>query len=476
MNLFNPLKNTVLRHLNYSYILYFLLFIQAHGYAQGKKVKVGIGDEIKEVVFAKGSDNKTYELPLKINMPSKSLIVLYRFNDSDNQMDNDDSLRYIENITSYLGKILKNDNVYLRPYVISKNKEKLSKLTFNYHYAHSLMTKKSSLSNITSNSLFSIYDTISNPYSFVKSDKLIITNHKGKILAMSQSLAGFNYNGKNMNDIFEFMSKVKNPEPTNNLDSSKNQITLIPPSTIPITIKGKLISQLNSNSTPLKMAYVTILETNAKNETDTIARTKTDNRGIFSLILPNEKGNYRLHVVSSNKNEGSLLLTNKSGFEIAKLEKINETFDYKLIPADITKMQDIIDEDLYSSFDQFKNSKQTDLHVTENISYPSGKFEIENSSILILDEVYKILKSNPGIKLEVISHTDALGDENENLQLSIKRANSVINYLVKKGINTNRLKAIGKGESEILNRCKNGVNCSDEEHAYNRRTEFHFMK
>jgi outer membrane protein OmpA-like peptidoglycan-associated protein len=476
MNFFNPIRNIALRFLNYSSILLFFLVIQSQGYSQGKKVKIGIGDEINEVVFAKGSDNLTYELPLKINMSGKSLIVLYRFNNSNNLMDSADSLRYVENITSYLGKILKNDNVYLRPYVISKNKDKLSKLTFSYHYAHSLMTKKSSLSNITSNSLFSIYDTISNPNSFVKSDKLIITNNKGKVLAMSPSLAGFKYNGKNMNDIFEFMSKVKNPEPTNNLDSSKNEIKLIPPATIPITIKGKLISQLNTNNTPLKMAYVTVLETNPKNVTDTVARTKTDYRGIFTLVLPNEKGNYRLNVVSANKNEGSMLLTNKSGFEIAKLEKINETFDYILIPADITKMQDILNEDLYSSFDQFKNSKHTDLNVTENISYSSGKFEVENSSMLILDEVYKILQSNPSIKLEVISHTDALGDENENLQLSVKRANSVINYLVKKGIESNRLKAIGKGEGEILNRCKNGVNCSDEEHAYNRRTEFHFMK
>ena len=80
------------------------------------------------------------------------------------------------------------------------------------------------------------------------------------------------------------------------------------------------------------------------------------------------------------------------------------------------------------------------------------------------------------VSLEVISHTDALGDDASNLKLSQSRSNTVIDYLVGKGIGRQRLKAIGKGETEIRNRCLNGIECSDKEHEYNRRTEFKFIK
>ena len=87
-----------------------------------------------------------------------------------------------------------------------------------------------------------------------------------------------------------------------------------------------------------------------------------------------------------------------------------------------------------------------------------------------------ILKASPSVKLEVVSHTDSQGDDASNLKLSENRSNAVISYLVSKGIDRSRLKAVGKGELEIRNRCANGVNCSDKEHEYNRRTEFKFIK
>ena len=87
-----------------------------------------------------------------------------------------------------------------------------------------------------------------------------------------------------------------------------------------------------------------------------------------------------------------------------------------------------------------------------------------------------ILKNNPKIKLEIKSYTDSQGDDQVNLELSKKRALYVADYLVKNGIEQNKITAIGKGESDIRNRCLNGVSCSDKEHKYNRRTEFNFIK
>ncbi len=86
------------------------------------------------------------------------------------------------------------------------------------------------------------------------------------------------------------------------------------------------------------------------------------------------------------------------------------------------------------------------------------------------------MKDNPKVMLDITSHTDAEGDDAYNLKLSEQRAAAVVNYIVSAGIKAKRLKSIGKGETEIRNRCKNGVLCFEDEHEYNRRTEFRFIK
>jgi outer membrane protein OmpA-like peptidoglycan-associated protein len=83
---------------------------------------------------------------------------------------------------------------------------------------------------------------------------------------------------------------------------------------------------------------------------------------------------------------------------------------------------------------------------------------------------------NPALKLAIESHTDAKGEDSYNLTLSTKRSQTVVNYLISKGIATSRLSAKGFGETQIKNRCKNGVDCSELEHELNRRTEFKFTK
>jgi outer membrane protein OmpA-like peptidoglycan-associated protein len=82
------------------------------------------------------------------------------------------------------------------------------------------------------------------------------------------------------------------------------------------------------------------------------------------------------------------------------------------------------------------------------------------------------MENNPGMIVEIQSHTDSRGPANYNLLLSHKRANGVVDYLVSKGISRDRLKAVGKGEKELTNKCSDGVPCSNPEHAKNRRTEF----
>jgi hypothetical protein len=71
-----------------------------------------------------------------------------------------------------------------------------------------------------------------------------------------------------------------------------------------------------------------------------------------------------------------------------------------------------------------------------------------------------------------MSHTDSRDNAKSNITLSQKRAQSVVDYLIEQKIDPARLAAKGYGETKLLNRCKDGVKCSEEEHQVNRRTEF----
>ena len=86
------------------------------------------------------------------------------------------------------------------------------------------------------------------------------------------------------------------------------------------------------------------------------------------------------------------------------------------------------------------------------------------------------MNTYPDMEVELISHTDARGSRKYNQYLSEKRSISAKEYLVAKGIQAYRMKASGKGETQIRNRCTEGINCSEDEHQYNRRTEVKVTK
>lgn len=86
-----------------------------------------------------------------------------------------------------------------------------------------------------------------------------------------------------------------------------------------------------------------------------------------------------------------------------------------------------------------------------------------------------LLAQNPGVKLEIASHTDSRGNNASNQDLSERRAQAVANYLISKGINNSLLVANGFGERKLKNRCADGVSCTEREHAANRRTEFRLI-
>lgn len=118
--------------------------------------------------------------------------------------------------------------------------------------------------------------------------------------------------------------------------------------------------------------------------------------------------------------------------------------------------------------------KKGDKFKLENIFYDYNKSTLRPESTASLDKLADFIKENK-LKIELSSHTDARGSDTYNQKLSQARAQSCVDYLIKKGVPKTSIVAKGYGETQLLNRCKNGVTCSEEEHQANRRTEIKIL-
>ena len=121
-----------------------------------------------------------------------------------------------------------------------------------------------------------------------------------------------------------------------------------------------------------------------------------------------------------------------------------------------------------------------DIHITSNLSYAYWKRPtIEDS--LLLNDLYDFLVKHPNIYVEIGKHTDTKGSKNYNLKFSQKTAEYVVNWLVNKGINKDRLKAVGYGgmypivSDNNISKMKN-QSLKDEAHQKNNRIEIKIIE
>ena len=105
------------------------------------------------------------------------------------------------------------------------------------------------------------------------------------------------------------------------------------------------------------------------------------------------------------------------------------------------------------------------------VYFAFDKWNLTDKATASLDSLASNLKEDVTVNVSIKSHTDSRGPANYNMKLSEKRGKSVIDYLVGKGISVNRINAQAFGETQLVNKCKDGVKCTEAEHALNRRTE-----
>jgi len=146
---------------------------------------------------------------------------------------------------------------------------------------------------------------------------------------------------------------------------------------------------------------------------------------------------------------------------------INHEDERIVIPATVSG--NCVDTVTYTVI--LKEKQESEFIRLDLILYNFDKYFLRPEGKAELDKLVKYMKEHPDLKVELSSHTDSRGSDKYNMKLSKQRAQSCVDYIVGKGISRKLITAKGYGETRLLNKCKNGVWCSVDDHQMNRRTE-----
>lgn len=231
------------------------------------------------------------------------------------------------------------------------------------------------------------------------------------------------YNGKGDDDIYKFEREVCNQ-----------------------LVAGTVVDKNTNKVIP----EATVIIYNDKNEE--VNRFMSDANGAFSYNTDCKRGTYRA-------------AASKEGYEP---EELTYTIDPEVK----------LDLALKLNLTPVKEAAAvgTDLFVLLNLNpiyFDFDKSFIRPDAQVELQKVIDYLNEYPGVSIDVQSHTDSRGRDAYNQALSQRRNTSTKNWIIEKGgISSSRISGKGYGESQLVNRCSNGVKCSEEEHQQNRRSMF----
>lgn len=432
-----------------NYFLLFVVCINTFCFAQ-KPNKLRVGERIpfsRVEVFNTENKNTNLDLPNGKNMTDRFVLVYFY----DAQSSTKELIAFNNEIEHILNKYQNNackgaSDIEYATICLEKDFKKWETLLSNTNFNKSKFTGKKT--NYLAKD--GLKDKAALAFKISKTPSLFLVNPKGRLFLETDS--------------FEV------------LEAAFQNICRVNAAYSTADISGKLLSG-EKTKTPLTAYKVYLVQS----DKDTIKSTSTDDYGDFIFKQIDTTQNLSIRIEANVKVKGGtkIYLAKQTGEVVSEFKKnaITGNFEYKLLDLDMQRLTEIDDEeDITLKYKKFNASGNKNLTVSENVYYELAKYNLVTESEIILDKVVVILNANPKVQLQVISHTDAQGDDASNLKLSENRSNAVIEYLVSKGISISRLKAIGKGETEIRNRCVNGVQCSDKEQEYNRRTEFKFIK
>lgn len=228
--------------------------------------------------------------------------------------------------------------------------------------------------------------------------------------------------------------------------------------------KEEVVLDLNaltfSDGKPLSGASVQLIE--MENNTKGMTNDKVNDAGhTFNFPLKTEMA----YMVIGCK-EGFVCDTlefNTVG--VTKTTSFEQKLNLKFIPP-----PPVIEEPVYEEYT-----------INEPIELGNIYYDFDDDKILPAAEsdlsyLVELMNKYSDMVIELGSHTDSQGLGSYNKKLSQRRATSAKNWLIERGVAAERIKDVGYGETQIRNQCKNGVKCDDDEHRYNRRTEFKIVE
>ena len=216
-----------------------------------------------------------------------------------------------------------------------------------------------------------------------------------------------------------------------------------------LTYSGQVLNELTKE--PIPFANVEV-----KNPTD----------GLIEILLTDENGYYEINLPCDRKNT---LVFFKERY--SKKNVIVPTAKMPQQPSInnlvyLTPYDDIIEKD-----GEVEKIKVDPIYFDYDKSVITARAEIELGKVLFAMQQF------PDLRIKIESHTDSRGSDSYNLRLSDDRAKSTRDYLILKGIAPERIvSATGYGETMLINDCRNGVKCSEQEHLVNRRSDFIVLK
>ncbi|TDW52013.1 outer membrane protein OmpA-like peptidoglycan-associated protein [Flavobacterium sp. 270] len=220
-------------------------------------------------------------------------------------------------------------------------------------------------------------------------------------------------------------------------------------------VKGKPVCNQNisgmalDRKSKLPLTDVVVMAYNSYSEV--LGETKTNYEGKYAIVVPCGKV---VKMIAAKPNYSSDERTVETGTE-------NEG-EVKDINFELSNYDDLVVKK--------KGVEKVDVNP---IYFDYDKYDITPLAIEELTKVVFIMKKFPNIRIKIESHTDSRGKDAYNLKLSDNRAKSTRDYIISQDIDASRIEsAIGYGESRLINKCKNGVKCTEEEHLLNRRSDF----
>jgi outer membrane protein OmpA-like peptidoglycan-associated protein len=241
-----------------------------------------------------------------------------------------------------------------------------------------------------------------------------------------------------------------------------------------VILKGHVVKETVANN----------VVTNSEELAGIEAVLVNDEKEVISTIVSNSEGNFVLDNVASEE-----ISDNRTFNYQVKMSDEDELYSNYLSTIDTSEnefysiVRDLLEltkEEPLATNNTSENPKTT-TNVNSDIDlnpiyFDFDKFFLRLNSEEILDKIYSYMANNPDFSLEIVGHTDWMGTEDYNMQLSKKRALSAFNYLKKKGISENDLviKWYGESQPKVPNANPDGSD-NEENRQLNRRCEFSFQ-